>query len=323
MKALLKFLQKHIHRSNGVLQLWRRLSLRYFNRSCRHIAETPPLQQGDKPFALVTLLQHVDVIQYLVAVKSFCHSAVTPAEIHIVNDGSLTEEDKRFLRQQIPFVTIAEISEVDTGKCPTGGCWERLKYIVDLSQRIYVIQLDADTISVAVLKEVILAIDADKSFILGTPTGCEIVTCAVASEFAHSRDHQHIQFQAERALSQLDMAQGFYIRGCAGFAGFAKGAIQWPVVQTFSQQMQQLVEEQGASWSDWGTEQVTSNFLLANTIAPMVLNEPVYLNSHGQIETPDTHFYHFLGTFRFCDDKYRSLALKFIAEQVSVKKPAL
>lgn len=319
MKWLLKFLQKHTHRANSIMQLWRRLSLRYFNRSCRDIAETPPLARGDKPFALATLLQHVDVVQYLVAVKSFCQFAAVPTEIHIVNDGSLTDEDKQLLKQQIPFVTIAEISTIDTDACPTGGCWERLKYIVDLSQRIYVIQLDADTISVANLEEVVAAIDSDRSFILGTPTGTEIVSRATASEFANSREHRHIQLRAERALSQLEMSQHHYIRGCAGFAGFAKGSVQWSVVQGFSRQMQHLVEADGASWSTWGTEQVTSNFLLANTDSPLVLTEPVYFNFHGQSKTPGTHFYHFLGTFRFCDDKYRALALEFIASLNEVK----
>jgi len=314
MVILLSFLRKLGNLSPRILLFWRRLSLPYFNRTCSGIYGTPPVNQGDGGFAIATMLQHVDVVQYLVAIKTFCHFVATPSQVHIVNDGSLTAEDIRQLKHHVPGVHIEHIGQIDTGSCPTGSCWERLKYVVDLSQSIYVVQMDADTFCRTELPEVNQAIKNNRSFLLGTDMGHAPVPTHQASEFAASLPLSHVQLHSEIELKNLDGEDLKYMRACAGFAGFAKGAVNWQSVEHFSSQMEKLVIDERWSWNTWGTEQVTSNFALANTPDPVALNEPDYLNYFGRAESQGARFFHFLGESRFQNDFYRQLALGFIRD---------
>lgn len=318
MWLLLRLFQPLAHKFFKVKRVWDFISLRYFNRSCAAITGSTPLQAGSIDFAITSQLQHKDVIPYLVALKSFCHFCVTPKEVHIVNDGTLTENDIALLKRQIPMLKLIDITDVDTGSCPRGGTWERLAYISQLSQRIYTLQMDADTLTRAPLSEVIDCIQEGRSFILGTDTGNivegfhtgeRLGSFQEAADFANQVSHSHIQLRTERAMPKLDMKQQYYMRGCSGFAGFAKGVIDWSVAEEFSAQMRKLLDDGEESWKIWGTEQITSNFLLSNTPNPFVLVEPKYLNSLRHKVTEDVNFLHFLGTYRFSDDVYRRQAI--------------
>ncbi len=314
MILLLSILRKLGTHSPRVLLLWRRLSLPFFNRTCSHIYKTPPITMAENGFALATMLQHVDVVQYLTAIKSFCQFVTAPAQVHIVNDGSLTDEDIRQLKHHVPGVHIEHIENIDTGACPKGSCWERLKYVVDLSQSIYVVQMDADTFCRTALPEVNQAIKRNRSFLLGTDMGHAPIPTHQASDFAASLPLSHVQLHSEIELKNLDVADQKYMRACAGFAGFAKGATNWQSVERFSSQMEKLVVDERWSWNTWGTEQVTSNFVLANTEEPVALVEPDYLNYFGRPGSEDARFFHFLGESRFENDFYRQLALGFIED---------
>lgn len=322
MWPLLRLLQPSENGPYWAKRLWHSASLRYYNWSCSGIKKSKPLGQPTLDFAIVTQLQHKDVVQYLVALKSFCYFCEIPSEVHIVNDGSLTDEDKSVLLHQIPMLTMVDIASVDTGSCPRGGTWERLAYIVNNSKRIYTMQLDADTLTRAALPEVSAAVREGRPFILGTDsgslvdgshTGERVGTFSEASEFAHQRPDNHIQTRTERAMPGLKMEQQHYIRGCSAFAGFPVGAVSWVVAEEFSAQMRELLDDGVESWKIWGTEQITSNFLLANTQNPTVLTEPEYLNFFRHTLSGDQKFLHFLGTHRFSEDAYRRHALAFLA----------
>jgi len=314
MLLLLSILGKLGNHSPRILYIWRRLSLRYFNQTCSHIYQTPPITMEHNGFALATMLQHVDVVQYLVAIKSFCQFVSAPAQVHIVNDGSLTDEDIRQLEHHVPGVQIEHIENIDTGACPNGSCWERLKYVIDLSQSIYVVQMDADTFCRAALRDVNQAIKNNRSFLLGTDLGHAPVSTHQASDFAASLPLSHVQLHSEIELKNLDGVDQKYMRACAGFAGFAKGEVNWQTVEHFSSQMAKLVVDDRWSWNTWGTEQVTSNFVLANTQEPVSLVEPEYLNYFGRAGSEGAHFFHFFGEGRFQNDLYRQLALGFIED---------
>lgn len=322
MWPLLRLLQPPENGPFWAKRIWHSASLRYFNWSCSAIMESGPLEQPTFDFAIVSQLQHRDVVQYLVALKSFCQFCETPSEVHIINDGSLTEADQSLLRRQIPMLKLIDIASVDTGTCPRGGTWERLAYIVGNSKRIYTMQLDADTLTRGALPEVSGAIRQGRPFILGTDsgslvngshTGERIGTFEEAAEFANKRLENHIQLRTERALPGLNMKERYYIRGCSAFAGFPVGAVNWGVAEDFSAQMRVLLEDGDDGWRIWGTEQITSNFLLANTENPVVLTEPAYLNFFRHTITDEQQFIHFLGTHRFSEDAYRRQALAFIA----------
>lgn len=55
---------------------------------------------------------------------------------------------------------------------------------------------------------------------------------------------------------------------------------------------------------EWGTEQVASNFLVANDREPILLPYSHYLNYWGEDWQNDASFIHFVGTYRYHEDAY-------------------
>jgi hypothetical protein len=60
----------------------------------------------------------------------------------------------------------------------------------------------------------------------------------------------------------------------------------------------------GDDWTRWGTEQVTSNYLVSNATGTRVLPFPKY--GTPDKATPDTAFFHFIGSMRFINGKYET-----------------
>src|SRR3546814_3230425 len=99
-------------------------------------------------------------------------------------------------------------------------------------------------------------------------------------------------------LTQLripDLEHPRYVRGCSGFAGFARGNNR-RIATAFSQAVSTLVGPQ--RWKEWGTEQVTSNFVIANNDNARVLPPASYINYWGSPPSADVRFLHFVGTYR-------------------------
>jgi len=93
---------------------------------CYGVFNTPPVvKTTDKPVAVLTQLQHKDVILFLIALKSFA-SNIKINRVFIVNDGSLTTNDCELIKKHIPISSIYHFKEFANSSCPPGGCWERL-----------------------------------------------------------------------------------------------------------------------------------------------------------------------------------------------------
>ncbi|GAA3251282.1 hypothetical protein GCM10020258_06930 [Sphingomonas yabuuchiae] len=105
------------------------------------------------------------LIPYLVAVKSF-HQQLAMGRIVLIDDGSLTEADRRTLARHCGTPRIIPIAEIDTGACPRGGTWERLLVLLDLRADHYVVQLDSDTVTLGDVPEVRAAITGNRGFML-------------------------------------------------------------------------------------------------------------------------------------------------------------
>ncbi len=319
MTVLLQILRKLGNFFYPAKRFWELMSLRHFDRSCRGIDNAPPIVAGEDQYAVVSMLRHSDVTQYLVAIRSFVACITPPAEIHIVDDGSLTKDDIARLKRHIPHLKIVHILEIDTGECPNGGTWERLKYIIDVSQDIYAIQMDADIFSRQSLDSVEDAVKRNIPFLLGTEmpgsdSGKKIISLNEASNFAETLKGAHVQISVERLLRQLTLPQQKYLRASSGFAGFAKQSVSWQTARDFSGQMEALLKSDRFPWTTWGTEQITSNFVLANAPDAVVLTAPEYINHDGSPIGDQERLIHFLGFARFENDTYRTLALKFIEE---------
>jgi hypothetical protein len=199
------------------------------------------------------------------------------------------------------------MADIDTGPCPRGNCWERLIAILGQRGTDYVIQLDSDIVVTGPIPEIISAITENRSFTLGgdalaAKNGFVTVAQLVQQNYAEGPPTGHVQHQAEcnfAALPNADTRR--YIRGCAGFAGFARGPSGREMLNDFSQRLESII---GEKWHEWGSEQIASNYVIANDTAPIVLPYDRYLN-HWETPPPaSARLIHFIGTHRYDRGNY-------------------
>ncbi len=285
------------------------LSYRRFRQLTRGILDTPPVPSDHGPCTVVSMLCHRDVQMYLLALKSF-RLAIGPAAVRIIDDGSLTQEDRAILQQHLPGVSILHLADIDPGACQRGGTWERLLHIIDLSQDGYVIQLDADTLTTGPVAEIGACIADNRPFVLSY-LGMPVLPFAASANLADSIPSRHIIAVAERRFRDYPNRQAYrYVRGSSGFTGFARGHFSRTALEAFHGTMTDLV---GDRWTEWGSEQVGSNFMLANDPDTLVLPFPKYLNYIPETYQGASSFFHFIGTYRFADQYYAKRGREIIA----------
>lgn len=280
----------------------------------RDIFKTAPLRCDPRgPAVLVSQLCHRDLAMYLLAVKSLGRY-VCPSMVYVLDDTTLTESDKGILRRHIQPVEILPITSVKNPVCPKGGTWERLLFILDLVAASYVIQLDSDTLTLRVPSSVQHHMTHGVSFTLGEWAGQKIVSARESAALVTKeveRGSVHVQMVSEASLHLLTGADRLkYVRGCSGFVGFAKGSFARSAAENFSQQMATIVGEQ--KWSEWGSEQVTSNFIVANSANAAVLPFPEYCYHGPQVDFMAATFVHFIGSYRFHAGSYARLGRQVI-----------
>ncbi|MCU1322141.1 MAG: hypothetical protein JWM43_1790 [Acidobacteriaceae bacterium] len=284
-----------------------------FNFSCRSLLTTPPIQTSDSTVTLVTMLCHGEVIMYLLAVKSFCLQLGRVPSVVILDDGSLTPEDHATLTAHIPAVRIVPIATVLPAECPKGSCWERLLLISDIVKDTYVVQIDSDTLTLNAIPEIQQCIAVNRSFtLMGDRSFPEIESMANANERYKDNTNPMVQAVCERSFSQLpESASLNYVRGNAGFTGFAQGSFGRQQVEFFSALMERIAKEK---WNEWGSEQVTSNLVIANVPDAQPLSFPKYLSywAHADVNYEQSSFIHFIGPFRFANGFYLRSAKKRI-----------
>lgn len=283
----------------------RALRRAWFNFNCRGLLQLPPLHSTDASVTVVTMLCHGEVIMYLLAVRSFANRLGRNPAIVVLNDGSLTDSDQATLRAHLPEIKIVAMTDVVPAQCPKGSCWERLLLISDIVRDSYVVQLDSDTLTLGAIPEVAACIEANRTFsLLGDRSFPEIEPMLSACERSKTNDHHMVQAVCERAFDELpESASLRYLRGNAGFAGFGRGSINREKIVWFSDLMRRLAKDQ---WDEWGSEQLTSNLLIANTDDATPLPFPKYLSywAHADVPYESSSFIHFIGPFRFANGFY-------------------
>jgi len=287
-----------------------------FLRGCRAVLSTPPARVREDGVVIFSMIGTKVLLPYLVAAKSF-QAQLGCGRFAILDDGTLTAADKAVLAHHLGNPSITPIASVDTGPCPRGGTWERLLTILDLRQSEYVIQIDSDVVALGQVSEVAAAIDAGRSFTLRGEASSEILPAAAIAEWARQKTdqgRQHVQSAIEQAMDQVSIPGRptiNYVRGCSGFAGFAPGGEGRALAEAFSQEAQRLL---GADyWAEWGSEQVTSNFVVANEVDALLLPYERYLNFWNDPIGPDAGLVHFIGTFRYHRGAYLAAARRAIA----------
>lgn len=275
-----------------------------FARQCRAVWRSAPIElDPSSGIALLSQVQHKDLLMYLLAVKSFC-KWIKPRAIFVLDDGSLEPDDRERLRRHIVGVTFLELPSFRSSACPTGGTWERLLAISSLIDDHYVIQLDSDTLVVGPIEEVNDSVRQQRAFVLGTWDHQQFETMGERWETARKLSRgsvSHIQLVAEANFDKLrEFASLRYVRGCSGFAGFSRRSFTRSFVDGISTQMREAL---GDRWAEWGSEQVMSNIVVANIENSMVLPHPKYTDCH-KVKEGETEFIHFIGSCRFDGGAY-------------------
>ena len=280
-----------------------------YAKAVDQVLTTSPLKQGTMPFVLLSMVHQRDVQSYLVAVKSFAHF-LNPERIVVVCDPSITPANRAVLTQHVPHVELRDADEFTHPEIPQGGTWERLFAIANFSIDNYVIQLDADTLTAHPIAEVRDAVYGGYGFVLGEMPNTPVRSLAETRENAlpWMKPGAHIQGIAETEMVNVGLpADARYIRGCSGFTGFPRSATMREQMIDFSRRMGAKL---GNDWKRWGTEQVTSNYLVANSPGFKPLPFPKYCTP--DCATNETVFFHFIGSMRFINSRYEAVSRQAI-----------
>jgi len=290
-----------------VTRIYHRVRRDYFRsqyqQTVRDVLSTKPLQRGELPFVLLSMVHKRDVCSYLVAVKSFTHF-LNPGCIVVVCDPSIDQHDRATLMSHVPHLELREADEFTHPDIPRGGTWERLFAISIYARDNYVVQLDADTLTVHPIPEVLEAISNHQGFVLGEKPDTPIRDLHAVRENAlpWMQPGAHIQGIVETEMVNVGLpSDARYIRGCSGFAGFPPSTKMQDTMTDFSRRMRAKL---GEDWKRWGTEQVTSNYLVSNAFGTRALPFPKY--GTPDCATAETAFYHFIGSMRFVNSKYQA-----------------
>jgi hypothetical protein len=284
-------------------------------RAVQGILDTPPIVAQDDGLILFSMIGTAVLLPYLVAVKSL-HHHLPRGKVVLLNDGTLTAADRAVLDKHCDYPEIIEKRDVDTAPCPRDNCWERLISILDRRHDHYVIQLDSDTVTTGPVPEIADAIAANRSFTLAggldeAQHGFKSAHQIAAIFHADGPTTDHVQAHAEAALATLpDGDRLRYIRGCAGFAGFARSSDCRATVSRFSEAMDARL---GETWRQWGSEQVASNFVVANDPDPLQLPYDRYINHWDEPMPDDPAFVHYIGTYRYRWGNYSRTTREAIA----------
>jgi hypothetical protein len=291
---------------SAIASLIRRYDTWSHDRLCRAVLATPPIVPRDDGAILFSMMGTAVLGPYLVAVKSL-HHHLQRGRVVIIDDGTLTPDDKAVLAHHCGNPSILSIHDVVTAPCPQGGTWERLLTILDLRTDAYVIQLDSDTVTIGAVPDIAAAIDANRSFSIAggeqeAPLGFLPVPEFAAHFYPRGKEDDHVQSLLESRLNTLpDAATRRYARACSGFAGFARGGPGVAAAREFSLVGEKLTD---GRWAEWGTEQITSNYVIANERGSTLLRYDHYMNYWAAPWGADTRFVHFVGAHRFDNGAY-------------------
>ncbi|TCV88115.1 hypothetical protein [Sulfurirhabdus autotrophica] len=291
-----------------------KLRRKWFASQCKGILKTPPVTlERNCNLAVLSQLQHKDVLMFLLALKSFARE-VPIGHVYLLNDGSLTESDINLLQAHIPELSFFELKDFQGTSCPRRGCWERLLAIAELVKKYYVIQLDSDTLTIGAMPELVECVKQGIAFTIGTWDNQTIETMEERCTTAKTRTpdaSSHVQLMAEASLDKLKSYKTLhYVRGCAGFAGFPQNSFTKDFVEGISNEMHAAI---GSKWSEWGSEQVMSNIVVANIANASVLPHPKYSDCK-KMKLPQTVFIHFIGSCRFNTGVYANLGINIIKQ---------
>ena len=284
-----------------------------FRRVARGVLATPPLRLRPSRLMFLSLTCHRDVHPFLLAMKSVYRS-FGEGRVCVLDDGSLTAGDRATIAAHLLDVEFVDAGAVKISGTPSYIVWRRLAWLLELVKEHYVVQVDSDVLATGSIPEAVSAARANKPFILTNRRHPGVVTFAEMSDWiaARSWSAETLQTRVEHGLKDFARAgERRYVRGSAGFAGWPKGAASIAGARAFSDE---ALEHVGESWLGWGSEQITTNVLLANAPGLVMLGAPDYINNLPNLDPAAARLIHFFGSFRYHDARYATAARKVIAE---------
>jgi hypothetical protein len=283
-------------------RLRRYLKYAEFDRQTRRVLDTPPINYKDAPLAIVSMVSNLDPQMYIIAVKAL-YRRLGRGKIVAIVDADMPESSRDLIRKHLVKVDFVHLEDINPGKCQRGGTWERVFYCVTRSRNEYVIQIDADTFCFGDLSEVTSCVDQNRSFTLaeGLPKQPLADWPAI---WAQTPGSHIVNTFEQRAMEYPGANELLYVRGSSGFAGFAVGAFDTVRLEQFHVDM---LAVHGERWKEWGTEQIASNYVVANSPGGLPLPHPKFSTFVGG-EVPDPcSALHFIGTYRFKDRIFSGL----------------
>jgi hypothetical protein len=237
---------------------------------------------------------------YILAMKSL-YARIQRGKLLVLLDDDVLERSRDVLKNHFPGMVFSNLRDIDTGVCQRGGCWERLIYLLDHSEKEYVIQVDCDTLTFGDISEVVHCAENNIPFTL-SHRGEPIRTMREAATAARTINSDHIVIATQRLLDQYpDNPSLKYVRASAAFAGFAMKGFARRGIEEFHRELERHL---GTRWQEWGTEQCGSNFAVANSPHAVVLPYPKYGNFEPNLERDKSTFLHFFGTHRYIDNYF-------------------
>lgn len=282
------------------------------------ILNTPPMRVVAAPWSIVSMVADSDVRMYLLAIKSF-YARIGRGQIVAIVDRDAAATTRSVLSEHLPGIEFVVLEDIDTGRCQRGGTWERLCYVLDRSEHEYVIQVDCDTLPLRHdLDEILACANSNRPFAMAGSEGWGLRTMRESALEAKQMESDHICIVTERLFDRFPAPDTtWYVRGSSGLAGFSKGGFKRSGIEEFHDILQPLL---GERWREWGTEQCGSNFALANSPDPLVLECPLYRSYDPEYDPSNSKFLHFIGTARFTNGFFAERGKINIAELSSARE---
>jgi hypothetical protein len=281
-----------------------------FNRQTSRILDTPPVPYKEAPLTIVSMVQNLDVQMYILAVKAL-YRRLKRGKIVSILDADITQKSRDLIRQHLGPVTFHHLKDLDTGTCQRGGTWERLIHCIDRSAEDFVIQIDSDMLCFGPIEEVLTCIEENRAFTLAETLPIQPLPNWVEHGIARKSDHIVNTFEI-KAKEFPNAEKWKYVRASSGFAGFARQGATRELLEFFHANG---LKVHGERWKEWGTEQIASNFTVANTPNSIALPypkyatfEPEYATFQKKGITSDMSVLHFIGSFRFDMGVFNMLA---------------
>lgn len=270
-----------------------------------------PVTVGEEAYTVLSMISHSDIMPYLVAIKSFARYG-SPRRVAVLCDDTVTAADRNILRLHIPHLELYAIAAFRRPEIPSGGCWERLLAVSELCKEQYVVQLDSDTVTTGEVGEVLNAVRRESGFLMGVEADQQIGSLVDLKQKTEGNAPRlaalHVHDVAEFHLARLGLDPTLrYAVGWAAFSGF-------PQDDTMQHRMLDVVGRMrtaiGRRFDDWGSEMVTSNFLVTNSNSCRILPHPKYCTpSNGERAVT---LWHFVGSIRYSDSRYTNVSRRAV-----------